>query len=714
MPIPDPEFWSALLRRTLQSYDVNFLREVTSVLVRPRNQWPAEELIDRAVGTVVNPAVIDRRLKDLEPGGRKVLALIGQSRQPCWTMGNLVEMVMALGHDDGLQPLRDLVNAGLLYPTSPLIVASAEAPVPRLRSFDQWLAGGNAEAMLLFAHPQVAARAIGEDLGLPDLSDSESKGKTTSAPVEADGLEFPLRLAILWQQVLGLPLRQTQQGGYFKRDVDRLGNDPLLNAPPSDQPQSVAALGFLLAGMAEVEGILKPAEGELRAAALPAAWFTGVASTLESLFAAWPRIRTWNPLDGWPGPEAPPGNPFPSASLLALLLLARLPPEAWARVEDLETWIQEHHPFWAGNTLRPSRAKPWLENYFLGVAWPLRLLRMMRDPGGAMRFQLSQTGRWLLGMGEQPALEVGYPQTLTIQPNLEIIAFRQGLTPGLIGSLSRFATWKSLGAACTLQLEPESVYRALESGETFESIKLTLERHATRGLPNAVLDLLRTWSNKRDRITVYPTATLLEFESAADLNEALARGVPGTRIADHLAVLASETDIDYRHFRLTGTRDYALPPEKCVTVEPDGVTINVDATRSDLLLETELPRFAEPLPGPSGNGKRFRLSPTSLANARASGLMIATLESWFHQRSGQALPAAARLLFSGPQGPAAELQRHLVVHLQDEETADGLMQWPATRNLIDQRLGPTTLSVKDENLEALRKRFQEVGLNLQG
>lgn len=712
MPIPDPEFWSALLRRTLQAYDVNFLRPVTSVLVRPRNQWPVEELIDRAVGTVVNPAVIDRRLKDLEPVGRKVLALIGQSRQPCWTMGNLVELVMALGHDDGLQPLRDLVNAGLLYPTSPLIVASQEAPIPRLRGFDQWLAGGQAEALLLFAYPLVAARAIGEDLGLPDLSDSESK--PPSAPMEADGLEFPLRLAILWQQVLGLPLRQTQQGGFFKRDVDRLGNDPLLNAAPSDQPRSVADQGFLLAGMAEVEGILKPVEGDLRAGALPASWPNGTASMLEGLFAAWPRIRTWNPLDGWPGPEAPPGNPFPSASLLALLLLARLPAEAWARVEDLETWIQEHHPFWAGNSLRPSRAKPWLENYFLGVAWPLRLLRMTRDSGGAMRFQLSVTGRWLLGMGEQPTLEVGYPQTLTIQPNLEIIAFRQGLTPGLIAALSRFAIWKSLGAACTLQLEPESVYRALEAGDTFESIKLTLERHATRGLPNAVLDLLRTWSNKRDRITVYPAATLLEFESAADLNEALARGVPGTRIADHLAVLASETDIDYRHFRLTGTRDYALPPEKCVTVEPDGVTVNVDATRSDLLLETELPRFADPLPGSSGNGKRFRLSPSSLANARSSGLMIATLESWFHQRSGQPLPAAARLLFSGPQGPAAELQRHLVVHLQDEETADGLMQWPATRELIDQRLGPTTLSIKEENLEALRKRFQEVGLNLQG
>ena len=51
-----------------------------------------------------------------------------------------------------------------------------------------------------------------------------------------------------------------------------------------------------------------------------------------------------------------------------------------------------------------------------------------------------------------------------MQPNLEIIAYRQGLTPALIARLTRFAAWKSLGAACTLQLEPETVYRALEAG----------------------------------------------------------------------------------------------------------------------------------------------------------------------------------------------------------------------------------------------------------
>jgi GTP-binding protein len=36
---------------------------------------------------------------------------------------------------------------------------------------------------------------------------------------------------------------------------------------------------------------------------------------------------------------------------------------------------------------------------------------------------------------------------------------------------------------------------------------------------------------------------------------------------------AGEDQIEFRHFRLTGTRDYSSALERCVSVEPDGVTI---------------------------------------------------------------------------------------------------------------------------------------------
>ncbi len=713
MALAEPDSWSDRLRQTLSRYDEDLLRGVAARLVKPRSHWPAEELIERGVAAAANPAVLDRRLQDLDAAARQVLALIGHSRQPCWPVGNLVELAMSLGQSDGLRPIFDLLGAGLLYPH----LGPAGS---RVKTFEQWLAYPPPGGLLVFTLPSIAARAVGEDLGLPDLSqtaDAATGGPPVAAVQEADGLEWLLRLAILWQQVAAAPLRRTQQGGFFKRDFDRLGQDPLLNGPPHDRLADVPDPGFLVAALAEQEGILREVDGEWRAGDLPQAWDRGLGAALESLWAALPRLQTWNPRDGQRGgspalADNAVGNPFPSACLLACLLLARLPEGAWVRPADVEEWITQHHPYWAGDSLRPSLQKPWAEAFLLGVAYHLRVVQAARD-GENWRVRLAPTGRWLLGPGEMPALDAVHTQTLLVQPNLEVIAYRQGLTAGLVARLTRFAAWKSLGAACTLQLEPETVYRALESGQTFEGIRLTLEQHGTRAVPQAVLDSLRTWANKRERITIYPAATLLEFASAEDLNEALARGVPGVRLSDRLAVVASEEAIDFRHFRLTGTRDYGLPPDRCVRVEADGVTLTVDLARSDLLLETELPRFAEPAGGPSSNGRRqYRLTPASLAAAREAGINAVTLEGWFSQRTGGPLTPAARLLLTGAGNPAPQLRRHLVLHVASPEVADGLLQWPQTRSLIADRLGPIALAVAEEHLDVLRQRLAEAGISL--
>jgi hypothetical protein len=745
MALLDAAFWSSMQRRTLAAYDEALLRQVAGKLLKPRNQWPADELTERICATTSNPAAIDRRLQELDPGGRQILALIGHSRQPVWNVGNLVELALALGQTDGLKPVFALLETGLLFPTlggepgSPV----ADGAAPKVKTFEQWLGFPGPGGLTVFAPPIVADRAVREDLGLPDLTKplpiEEPKPApeiidgatevvpTTPAPLyiphtpflapasiqETDGLEWLLRLAVLWQQVSGAPLRRTQQGGFFKRDSERLGQDPLLNGPAADQQAAVPDMGFFVEALAERVDIVRIVDGEVRVGKLPEAWGEGLAPSLEELYTELPRLRAWNPLDGWCGGETPPGNPFPSACLLALLLLTRAPEEEFVRLTAIEAWLNARHPYWMNEATRPSRRQGWLEAFLLGIAYHLRLVQVTRDAEGP-GVRLAPTGRWLLGLAEAPSLETAYSRTLLVQPNLEVIAFRQGLSAGLVARLTRCAEWKNLGAACTLQLGPETVYRALETGESFESIRLTLEQHSTRPIPPAVLDLLRTWADKRERITVYPSATLLEFASAVELDEAMARGLSGVRVSDRLAVVVSEEAIDFRHFRLTGTRDYALPPERCVVAGPDGVTLTVDVSRSDLLLETELPRFAEP-PKPGSDGRRiYRLTPASLASARAGGLTVPTLEAWFLQRTGLPVPPAARLLLGGAQGPPPRLERHLVLHVASEEIADGLMQWPETRALITERLGATALVIAETDVPALRERLREAGIELAG
>lgn len=698
-----PTSWSVQFRATLERYDESLLREVAARLVRPRNHWPAGELIERCVAALDNAPIIDRRLKEVDPAARRLLAFIGHSRLPRWRLGNLLELLAAAGHAEGPRPVMTLLEAGLLYPELP-------DDLRRLKSFEQWLGKAAGTHFTVATHPLVAARAVGTDLGLrpqlPTVSDPQS-------PVqEADGLDGPLRLAAVWQQAAAAPLRRKQQGDFFKRDFERLRGDPLLQA--SVGLVELPDVGLLATELAKGLGILIEKEGEITAAALPDLPADSLPEAITVIWTALLQVDGWGPADGAQATPAR-GNPYPSAYLLALLVLSRLGEGAWTSAAVVEQWIASHHPFWAQAPSARREKHIGLTAFLLGPAYELCLVQAARGPDGEWLVRLAPLGRWLLGIGERPAPPPEYPQMLLVQPNLEVIAYRQGLTPALIARLSRFAAWRSVGAACTLQLEPATIYRALESGLGYAEIVQTLERHGTRVLPASVHESLRTWAGKRDRITVYPAAVIFEFGSANELNEALARGLPGVRLTDRLAAVADERAIDYRHFRLSGTRDYSQPPERCIEVAPDGVTLKVDASRSDLLLETELPRLAELLESGSSAGPRsYRLTPASLSAARASGIGVTELELWFRQRTGRPLPAAVRLLLTARDLPPPQLRRYLVLEVATEELADGLMQWPATRTLIDARLGPTALAIDETNLARLRGQLSVLGMPLDG
>jgi hypothetical protein len=710
MPI-DPELWSNRLERTLKRYDESLLRRVSDKLFRPRSQWPVEELIQRCLAAMENAAVIDRRIEALDLHGRRLLALISHSRQLVWRVGNLIELLATLDPSASLTPVLDLFEAGLLYPVLP-------TGTSKIKDFETWLAASAGSAPEVFAHPSVIVRAVEDDLGLPECPTATTRA---ASPVhEADGLEWPLRLDVLWQQASAAPLRRTQGGDFFKRDLDRLRSDPLLNAPPADSLTEIPDLGLLVAELALTAGLVNDSSGELQATPMAggpwgANWEAGLAPVLETLWAALPRLDTWTPQDGWRGRQTGGGNPYPSACLLALLMLSKLADDAWANPEAIAEWLVGHHPFWTGGSDKAARQRGTaaIVTFLLGLAFQLRMLQAAKSGKSSWLLRLAPTGRWLLGLEPAPAAPPTYQQTLMVQPNLEIIAYRQGLTPALIARLGQFATWKTLGSACSLQLEPDTVYRALEAGQSFETIRQTLEQHGMRATPTAVIEALRTWSNKRERLCVFPAATLLEFATPEDLNDALARGLPGTRLSDSLAVVANESDIDYRHFKLAGTRDYGLPPEKCVEVDTDGVTLHIDIAKSDLLLETELQRFAEPVKRIGANGRRsYRMTPATLMAARQSGLALSALEEWFLQRTGRALPAAARLLLTSAEAEPLEMRRQLVLHVSSEDTADGLMQWPETRALVEMRLGPTSLLIAEENAEALAKRLTELGMSV--
>src|SRR5262249_57394219 len=112
----------------------------------------------------------------------------------------------------------------------------------------------------------------------------------------------------------------------------------------------------------------------------------------------------------------------PPAYLRAMMLRARWPAGSWANPAALEEWLVEHHPHWSHESVRPSQKRNWLAAFLLGLAYQLKLVQARKSPAGDWLVRLSDVGRWLLGLGEAPETP-HYPQTLLVQPNLEIIAY---------------------------------------------------------------------------------------------------------------------------------------------------------------------------------------------------------------------------------------------------------------------------------------------------
>ena len=566
---------------------------------------------------------------------------------------------------------------------------------------------------------------------------------------ETDGLEPILRLAALWQKVDDAALRRTQQGTLYKKDRERIEDDSVLGGPIADSLEPLPDMGPLWLALARTIGLVIDEANSDRTVAAPAEYWAENAVHLPQMVAsAWLGLRGWHEVGGIQseGATATLATPFLRPSVL--LWLAKLEPGAWVAIDDLAEHLDAVYPSWpftllggtGSTTMEPrdksgtrrsvqapsEEARPggaWLEAMLMGASYQFGLVRAAEDdPSGRRVVQITELGRYALALGPPPPGRETFEDFLFIQPNFELIAYRQGLNPSRIGQLSRFMTWTHSGAALEMKLTAESVYRGLEGGLDPDAMLARLARHSSRPLPSGVAEALRTWSSRRDRVTYHTSATLIEFITAEALEEALKLwegqgGIAPSRVADRLLLVEDESSIPFQKFRLAGSRDYRRPPEPCVEVEPDGVTLALNLSRSDLFIDAELLRMAEEIPSSRAGGppsRSFRITAGSLRAAVEDGLTPASLGRWFEQRVGAEMPPAVRLLLhaAGPSPKAPRIGRPTVLTSPTVDLLDGLLQHPSTRHFLGERLGPTAVIVPDDRLEPLRKALAAFGLDL--
>ncbi len=690
--------------------------------------------------TELAPAIVDRLgetrfveglWERLGRGSRIALGLMALTENSIWPASGLAFALASLG-EPFVPVASELLPLGLLVPRR---LGDGPPPSDPERLLDP-------PGCDLVAPPAILS--VGRTV-LPEAEGPPASGPTRQVR-ETDGLEFILRLAALWQIVDEAPLRRTQTGSLYKRDRERIEDDPVLVGPIADALEPLPDMAGLWLSLARGVGLVIDDSQSDRTSAAPADFWSENAVHLPQMAAArWLGMRSWSEQGGSRSEDSPVGLAGPFLRPAVFLWLARKPAGEWVALDDLAALLDETFPGWSAPILGgaepsgrghfarkrggeadspgPLGGMDLLEAILLGPAYQIGLVRAAEeDPSGRRVVQLTELGRYSLALGPPPPPRTTFPHFLFVQPNFEVIAYRQGLNPGLIGQLSRFMRWSQAGAALEMKLTPESVYRGLEGGMSPDAMLDRLAKHSARPLPAGVAEAVKTWSNRRDRITYHGAATLVEFASPEVMAEALALWPEGSRpvpLSDRLLLVEDESTIPFARFRLAGSRDYRRPPEACVEVDPDGVTLSLDLGRSDLFIDAEIARIADELgddrdsPSPAGR-RRFRITTRSLRRAAEDGVSAASLTKWFAQRVGGEVPPAVRLLWHavGPGSSPLTVTRPIVLNLPAADLLDGLLQHPATRDKLGDRLGPTAVVVPDGQIEPLREALRGFGMEI--
>jgi Helicase conserved C-terminal domain len=716
-----------LYRCTLSRYSPSVLRGIRDHLELDTAVRSPIRLVKAIEEHLREPVHRTAALADLPSELRPVLLLLPYVPPTGWRLEEIRELLRYVGCSVPDKALRAMLGLGFLALHAP------NWQVETLRHFDLALNGWEGEQLSVVCHP-----ALANQLATPAFQPAKKSIVRNVRNIrESDGLEFILRVAVLWERIAQSPIRLTQDTTLFKRDKERLASDPVLTTPMFDAPAPIPDIGYLAIVLGKQLNLLvADQEGEMLRAQLGTLWLQGVHTLQRRIWQGLMTARAWSDQNGDPAGSLD-AHRLPAKRWAVLLRLASLPADAWLSVTEFDQDMRAcdpdrsaefnqraQRPFQvivgrqgAGTPAQdvPVALAEWFEEFLLGAMYQLGAVQVAEDASSnAQVVQLSSRGRWLLGMGPEPPAPPIYEKSLYVQPNHEVVVYRQGLSPELIGQLASFCHWKSVGAALTLELTPESVYRGLELGRTAEEMISILERHSQRPIPPAVVDSMRTWSGRRERLRLYSQCTVLEFATTEDLDAAVERGVTGERLSERLLLVAGDGKVPFDQFRLAGVRDYRHPPTVCVESMEDGITWEVDLARSDLLVERELARFAEPLSAEIDGRLRYRIVPASLAQAARHGLRAPYVREWFKQRANKELPASVELMLQASSRSAVELSNIIVLQTATAAVADGILQHPATKQHIGHRIGPTALVVAADKYEPLKQALLEMGIEVNG
>ena len=292
------------------------------------------------------------------------------------------------------------------------------------------------------------------------------------------------------------------------------------------------------------------------------------------------------------------------------------------------------------------------------------------------------------------ALEPQDPQaSLLVQPNFDIIAYLEELTPNAMQALACADCTRIDTQTATFTITRSSVYRALETGFSVENMIKMLGENSRIPISGNVSSSIREWAGRRERLSLTQHSTLLEYHNSAERDAALQKfkwQAVGTRFA---LVTQVPKGIDKHR--------YSSPPSRTIKFLSDG-RFTLEGG-SDLAARAVLASIAIQ----DATGK-FRIDPQAVRIGRFTNQ---TREAFIARVTG-GIPASLEALLSIWEGKRKAPSIASAILFQHEQAA-ALAEHPSLKPCFEMQLGPTAWLVKPGFEKQLEKTLKELGIESQ-
>ena len=345
----------------------------------------------------------------------------------------------------------------------------------------------------------------------------------------------------------------------------------------------------------------------------------------------------------------------------------------------------------------------WAANALMVTLATLGLVERGQTTGNDVRpcFRLTELGRVVFGAPEVEATpKSGEARFLTVQPNLEVVAYLDSADARQVCTLSRFAASASRADSPvqTFELRRDSLYRALESGMTLEEVRAFLTEHGKAELPANVERMLSEWASRRESLVLRTKAVL-----------ALGPLDPQTRgraLNNNVFLLPSSTakivGLGISGWTILDHEDKPAPSwttDELGSVAPDGRTS---------ISQLRLARIAD------RTTTGWQITAQSVGRARLGGMTAEQILGWLVDHVKGEVPSLLEVGVSNwTSRQGVQLRQVHMLRIMQPDAQQALLHSATFRPHLAGHIPPEWFLIHDDHLSEVRRLLETLGFAIE-